>query len=266
MLLHCWACRLTYNQLHILRVVAAFVIAISHRTRAVVSLQSVISLLPSWPDGKTVHSLPHGSKFNFRSLFAYYHEPTGGASARPGVRWACRLSWPDFPPRTPYCIDFSIQHSSRTPLSATFSLQHSLSPCDHFQCYLLDSVFQQRRKHSFFLGRSQSKWTHFSGIPQLVELLPEITLRFLTYTGKSRSSLVSSARFNVITIALSTTLPALSRVTYTPCLCFPILASLFLFGMTVPEPNQFRQHDPIPHLRNCTPKLPLRPAPCTGPD
>ena len=91
-------------------------------------------------------------------------------------------------------------------------------------------------------------------------LLPETTLRFLTCTGKSRSSLVTSARFNVITTALSTTLPALSRVTYMPCLCFPLLVSLFLFGMTVPEPNQFRQHDPFPHLRNCTPKLPLRPA------
>ena len=50
---------------------------ISPRPRADASLQSVISLLPSWPDGKTVHSLPHGSKFAFRPLFAY-HEPTRG--------------------------------------------------------------------------------------------------------------------------------------------------------------------------------------------
>jgi len=33
--------------------------------------------------------------------------------------------------------------------------------------------------------------------------------------------------------------------------------------MTVADPNEFRQHDPFPHLRNCTPKLPLWPASCT---
>ena len=86
--------------------------------------------------------------------------------------------------------------------------------------------------------------------------LPETTPRFLTYTGKSRSSLVTSARFNVITTALSTTLPALSRETYTPCLCFPLFASHFPFGMTIPEPNESRQLDTFPRLRNCTPKLP----------
>jgi len=86
--------------------------------------------------------------------------------------------------------------------------------------------------------------------------LPETTLRFLTYTGKSRSSLVTSARFNVITTALSTTLPALSCETYTSCLCFSLFASQFLFGMTIPEPNEFRQLDTFPRLRNCTPKLP----------
>jgi len=94
-------------------------------------------------------------------------------------------------------------------------------------------------------------------------LLPETTLRFLTYAGKSRSFLVTSARFNVITTALSTTLPALSRETYTPCHCFSLFSSLFLFGMTVPEPNEFRQHDTFPHLCNCTPKLPPQPASCT---
>ena len=91
--------------------------------------------------------------------------------------------------------------------------------------------------------------------------LPETTLRFFTYTGKSRSSL-TSARFNVITIALSTPLPTLSRVTYTPCFRFPLFVSLFLFGMTVPEPIEFRQLDTFPHLCNCTPKFPrsLHPA------
>jgi len=44
---------------------------------AVASLPRGISLLPSWPDGNTVHSLPHSSKFDFRPLFTY-HEPTRG--------------------------------------------------------------------------------------------------------------------------------------------------------------------------------------------
>ena len=92
--------------------------------------------------------------------------------------------------------------------------------------------------------------------------LSEKTLRFLTYTGKSRSFLVTSARFNVITTALSTTLPALSRKIYTPCLCFSLFASHFLFGMTIPEPNEFRQLDTFPHLRNCTPKISPQPASC----
>jgi len=48
---------------------------------------------------------------------------------------------------------------------------------------------------------------------------------------------------------------------YTPCLCFPLFASLFLFGMTVHEPNDFQPHDTFPHLRNCTPKLPRIPHP-----
>jgi len=48
-----------------------------------------------------------------------------------------------------------------------------------------------------------------------------------------------------------------------PCLCFLLVTSLFLFGMTVPEPNEFRQHDTFPHLRNCTPKLPPQSTSCT---
>ena len=86
---------------------------------------------------------------------------------------------------------------------------------------------------------------------------------FLPAQGRRAPPSITSARFNVTTIALSATLSAHSRVTYTPCLCFPSFASLFLFGMTVPDPKEFRQHDPFPHLRNCTPKLPLWPASCT---
>jgi len=86
--------------------------------------------------------------------------------------------------------------------------------------------------------------------------------RFLTYTGKSRS-LVSSTRFNVITTALSTTLPALPHETYMSCHCFSLFASLLLFGLTIPEPNEFRQLDTFPHLRNIAPKLTPQPASCT---
>ena len=95
-------------------------------------------------------------------------------------------------------------------------------------------------------------------------LLPETTLRvFLPAQGSHAPPSLTSARLNVITTALSTTLPALSRVTETPCLCFLLSASLH-FGMTVPEPNEFRQLDTFPRLRNCTPKLPciLHPPGC----
>jgi len=86
---------------------------------------------------------------------------------------------------------------------------------------------------------------------------------FLTQQGSHAPPSLTSARLNVITTALSTTLPALSRVTETPCLCFLLSASLH-FGMTVPEPNEFRQLDTFPRLRNCTPKLPciLHPPGC----
>jgi len=33
--------------------------------------------------------------------------------------------------------------------------------------------------------------------------------------------------------------------------------------MTVPEPNEFRQHNTFPHFSNCTSKLPPQPASCT---
>jgi len=75
MLPHCWVCRLASNHPHVLHVVAEFLTANSPRLRVAASLQSGISLLPSWPDGKTVHSLPHSSKYDFRPLFTY-HEPT----------------------------------------------------------------------------------------------------------------------------------------------------------------------------------------------
>ena len=97
----------------------------------------------------------------------------------------------------------------------------------------------------------------FSGFPQLVDGSDLKQLcAFLTQQGRHAPPSLTSARLNVITTALSTTLPALSRVTYTPCFCFPLFCLTFLFGMTVPEPNAFRQLDTFPRLRNCTPKLP----------
>jgi len=86
---------------------------------------------------------------------------------------------------------------------------------------------------------------------------------FLPTQGSHAPPSLTSARFNVITIALSTPLPTLSRVTYTPCFRFPLFVSLFLFGMTVPEPIEFRQLDTFPHLCNCTPKFPRSPHPAS---
>ena len=125
------------------------------------------------------------------------------------------------------CIDFSVQHSSRISISASFSLQPSLSPCDHFQCHLIDSLVRQRRKHSFSLEDLKSA-NAFSGFPQLVDgsYLKQLCV-FFPAPGRHAPPSLTSARLNVITTALSTTFPALSRVTYTPCFCFPLFASLF---------------------------------------
>jgi len=197
MLLHCWACRLSSNHPHVLRVVAHLKVA-SHSSHLAWRKDSSFSAVRLKVSFSTSLRLPR----------AYSR-----ASARPAVRWACRLSWPDFLPRTPYCIDFSVQHSSRISLSASFSLQHSLSPCDHFPCHLIDSLVRQRHKHSFFLGRSQSQRTHFSGFPQLVDgsYLKQLCA-FFPAQGRHVPPSLTSARLNVITTALSTTLPALSRV------------------------------------------------------
>jgi len=55
-------------------------------------LQSGTSLLSSWPDGKTVHSLPsaYGCKNDFWHLFAnQLPRVYSRAITRPAVRWAC---------------------------------------------------------------------------------------------------------------------------------------------------------------------------------
>jgi len=180
------------------------------------------------------------------------------ASARPAVCWACRLSWPDFLPRTPYCIDFSIQHSSRISLSTSFSLQHSLSPCDRFLCHLIDSLVRQRRKHSIFpwkISKSANALFRFSTTSGW--LLPETTLSFFpSCTGKTHSSLVNFSpsqhhhycSFNDTSCTSPCNLDALPL--------FSPFCLTFFFRMTVPEPNEFRQLDTFPHLCNCTPKLP----------
>ena len=94
-------------------------------------------------------------------------------------------SWPGLLPRTPYCIDFSIQHSSRISLSASFLLQHSLSPCDHCLCHLIDSLVRQRRKHSFIPWKISKSANALFRFPTTSGwLLPETTLRFFSCTGK----------------------------------------------------------------------------------
>ena len=62
---------------------------------------------------------------------------------------------------------------------------------------------------------------------------------FFPAQGRHAPPSLTSARLNVITTALSTTLPALSRVTYTPCLCFPLFASVFSSEWPFPSPTNF---------------------------
>ena len=110
----------------------------------------------------------HGSKFDFRSLFAF-HKPTRG---RVLVQLCTELVVFLGPIShrghlTALISAFNIQVES--PSQHLFSLQPSLSLCDHFLCHLIDSLVRQRRKHSFFLGRSQIQRTHCSSFPQLVD-------------------------------------------------------------------------------------------------
>ena len=121
------------------------------------------------------------------------------------------------------------------------------------------TLFRQRRKHSFFLGRSQNQWTHFSGFPQPVDgsylkqlcafLHREVTL-LPRYFSPFQCHHYRSFDDRSCTFPLTCTL----------CLCFPLYISLFLF---VPDPSEFRQHVTFPHLHNCTPKLPPKFASCT---
>jgi len=223
------------------------------------ALVSGISLLPSWPDGTTVHSLPHGSKFDFRPLFAYY-EPTRG---RVLVQLCAELvvflgpiSSRGHLTHTPLISALNIQVESPSQ-----QLQHSLSPCDHFECHLIDSLVRQRRKHSFSLEDLKVSERIFRFPTTSGWLLHGTTLRFFSCTGKTRSSLVNfspSQRhhyrcFNDTSCTFPCNLDALP-------LFFP-LCFTFLFGMTVPEPDKFRQLDTFPHLRNCTPTLPHSPHP-----
>ena len=155
------------------------------------------------------------------------------------------------------CIDFSVQHSSRTTLSASFSLQHSLSPCDHFQCHLIDSLVRQRRKHSFFRGRSQSQQTHFSGFPQLVD--GAYLKQLYAFSPKQGSHAPPSLLQPVSTSSLPLSQRHFLHFPVKPtrlASVFSLFASHFLFAMTIPEPNEFRQLDTFPRVRNCTPKLP----------
>ena len=109
--------------------------------------------------------------------------------------------------------------------------------------YLIDSLVRQRRKHSLFLGRSESQRTHFSGFPQLVDgsYLKQLCA-FLPPQGSHVPPSLTSARFNVITIALSTTLSALSRVTNTLAFVFLFFCLTFPLRNNRSEPSEFRQH------------------------
>jgi len=118
MLLHCWACRLTYDQPHILRVVAEFFTAISPRPcgRFTATWHLTLTQL-AWRKDRSFSAARLEVWF---SISLHFPRAYSWANARPAVRWACRLSWPGLLPRTSYCIDLSVQHSSRTTLSASF--------------------------------------------------------------------------------------------------------------------------------------------------
>ena len=86
---------------------------------------------------------------------------------------------------------------------------------------------------------------------------------FFFCTGKTRSSLVNFSpshrhhyrSFNDTSCTFPCNRDALPL--------FSPFCLTFLFGMTVPEHNEFRQLDTFPHLRNCTPKLPHSPHPAS---
>jgi len=160
------------------------------------------------------------------------------ASAHPAVRWAFDFLGP---------ISYRGHH---TALISAFNIQVE-SPSQHlFLCNMVwahaitsyvifthsfDSVASKafsledlRVSERIFRSPTTSGW-----------LLPETILCFLNSTGKSRSSLVTSAHFNVITIALQTTFPALSRVTYTPSFCFPLFPHFSFSEWPFPSPTNF---------------------------
>ena len=126
------------------------------------------------------------------------------------------------------------------------------------------TLVRQRRKHSFSLEDLKFSERIFRFPTTSGWLLPETTLRFLNSTGKSRSSLVNFSpsqrhhyrSFNNTSCTFPSNRDALPL--------FSPFCLTFLFGMTVPEPNEFRQLDTFPRLRNCTPKLPciLHPPGC----
>jgi len=116
MLLHCRACCLAYNHLHILRVVTEFFTANSLRLRVAALFWSGISS----PVGLT------------QRLFTLCRLLVGECSS------SCALNLSSFLAPISYrghltALISAFQHSSRISISAYFELQHSLSPCDRFK-------------------------------------------------------------------------------------------------------------------------------------
>jgi len=181
-------------------------------TARMLSLQSDISLLPIWPDGKTIHSLPYGSKFDVPPLFAY-HEPTRGRV----LVYLCAELVVFLGPIsyrghcTALISAFNIQVES--PSQHLFRCNIVLSPCDHFQMsfnWLTLSTASQAQLFPRMISKSANALFRFLTTSEW--LLPETTLRFFPAQGRHAPPSFTSARFNVITIAISRTLPALLRV------------------------------------------------------
>jgi len=174
-LLHCWACRLSFNHPHVLRVVAEFLTANSPRPRGCFTAKRHLTLTQlAWR--KTVHSLPHDSKFDFRPLFTY-HEPTRG---RVLVQLCAELVVFLGPISsrgnlTALISAFNIQAES--PSQHRFSLQHSLSTLPMSFNWLTRSTASQAQLFPWKISTSANGLFRFPATSGW--LLPETTLRFL---------------------------------------------------------------------------------------
>ena len=85
---------------------------------------------------------------------------------------------------------------------------------------------------------------------------------FFSCTGTTRSSLVNFSPFQRHHYRYFKDTSCTFPCNLEALPLFFLFCLTFLFGMSVPESNEFRQLDTFSHLRNCTPKLTPQPASC----